>query len=123
MTKSQIVHARLAEAEAAVFTALPGATASEKLRGLINNTQRQSAMIAAILAQSQQVSQKLDHLSAAMPTQTSALSEAEFRAALWKITNLISAVMDGIQNPQKIVSENYRQTAYQFGQQIRNGEY
>lgn len=123
MTKSQIVHARLTEAESAVFNALPGATASDKLRGLIVNAQRQTSMIAALLAQSQQVSQKLDSLSAAAPTQTGGVSEAEFRAALWKITNLISSVMDGIQNPQRIASENYRQTAYQFGQQIRNGEY
>lgn len=122
MTKSQIIHARLTEAESAVFNALPGATASEKLRGLIVNAQRQTSMIAAILAQSQQTNQKLDNLAASAPPQCG-LSEAEFRAALWKITNLISSVMDGIQNPQRITSENYRQTAYQFGQQIRNGDY
>lgn len=123
MTKSQIVHARLTEAEAAVFSALPGATASEKLRQLINNTQRQSAMIAALLAQSQQMGKTLDNLATAKEGQGGGVSEAEFRAALWKITNLISAVMDGIQSPNKITSENYRQTAYQFGQQIRTGEY
>lgn len=123
MTKSQIVHARLTEAESAVFNALPGTTASEKLRGLINNTQQQSAMIAALLVQSQQMGKTLDHLAAAKDNQGGGVSEAEFRAALWKITNLISSVMDGIQNPQRITSENYRQTAYQFGQQIRNGDY
>lgn len=123
MIKSQIVHARLSEAEAAAFAALPGANASEKLRQLINNTQRQSAMIAALLAQSQQMSQKLDNLATAKTDQTGGLSEAEFRAALWKIVTLISAVMDGIQSPQKIASENYRQTAYQFSQQIRTGEH
>lgn len=123
MTKSRIVQARLSEAEAAAFVALPGATASEKLRQLINNTQRQSAMIAALMAQTQQMGKTLDHLADAATDRTGGLSEAEFRAALWKIVTLISAVMDGIQSPQRIASENYRQTAYQVGQQIRTGDY